>query len=174
MKYFVMVMDGYAEELGLLYAPSDWEYPIARDGEDVKNWQSLVLELRDGIYSHFSDCVSSANVVIKEFKALIESFVGKDFPLEFLPVKVRSKQYGDREMYIMHFTKLFDVIDEKHSTYFIGEAKVLLKIKVDANKVNGMNVFNCKEDINAVYVSDVVRKAIIESKMDMGIQFTEV
>ena len=172
MKYFEILIDGYNEEGGVLHAPEDWPTPIAVDGEEVKNWQSLVLELRDGKYCHFSDCVGCANIVSSEFKALIESFIEKDFPLEFLPVKVKSNQYGDRVGYIMHFTKEFDIIDEERSKYG-GPLHRVIVVRVDPKKVQGMHVFNCKGKINHLYVSDDVRKAIIDRNLDLGIEFRE-
>lgn len=48
---------------GVSYAPPEWPRPIAIDGEEFKNWQSLVVELKDGPYRNFNICVGNANIV---------------------------------------------------------------------------------------------------------------
>ena len=47
-----IIIQGYDDECGVIYAPQDWSYPIAEDGKDVNNWQSLKLELRVRFLSH--------------------------------------------------------------------------------------------------------------------------
>ncbi len=43
MKFYKIIIQGYDDTCGVMYAPSDWPYPIALDGEEVKNWKSLRL-----------------------------------------------------------------------------------------------------------------------------------
>ena len=52
MKCYKIRIQGYDDECGVIYAPQDWSYPIAEDGKDVNNWQSLKLELRVRFLSH--------------------------------------------------------------------------------------------------------------------------
>ena len=52
MKCYKIIIQGYDDECGVIYAPQDWSYPIAEDGKDVNNWQSLKLELRVRFLSH--------------------------------------------------------------------------------------------------------------------------
>lgn len=120
ITYYKIIVNGYSST-GVIYAPKEWPSPIAEDAQPVKNWQSLVLELKDGPYCHFHKVVGWANVVSKEFKDLLLSFVGENDYLEFFPVKIVSKQYGDKEYYIMHFTKIFDVIDKENTVYGPGD-----------------------------------------------------
>ena len=52
-KYYKFIVIGNDKIGGVLYAPSNWPYPIAKDGEEIKNWESLVVELQDGTYRPF-------------------------------------------------------------------------------------------------------------------------
>ena len=61
IKYYDIIVRGNARG-GVLYAPPSWPRPIAIDGEDVKNWQSLVVELKYGPYRNFNMCVGNANI----------------------------------------------------------------------------------------------------------------
>lgn len=36
-KFYKFIADGYNKIGGVLYAPSNWPYPIARDGIEVKD-----------------------------------------------------------------------------------------------------------------------------------------
>ena len=56
IKYYRIIIKGNDKIGGVLYAPDNWPYPIARDGEEVKNWESLTVELKDGSYDLFT-CV---------------------------------------------------------------------------------------------------------------------
>lgn len=169
ITYYKIIENGYSST-GVIYAPKEWPYPIAEDAQPVKNWQSLVLELKDGPYCHFHKVVGWANVVSKEFKDLLLSFVGENDYLEFFPVKIVSKQYGDKEYYIMHFTKIFDVIDKENTVYGPGDNNII-KPRLLFEKVKNLKIFNSQPMINDVIISNDVRKAIIKNKLDAGIEF---
>ena len=170
MKYYRLIINSYEKTAGVLHAPETWPYPIARDTEEVKNWQSLVIELRDGIYCPFNICCG-ANIVSQELKDMFCSFVDLDAGLEFLPVKVVSKEYGDRTCYIMHFTKIHDVIDYENCERF---GDTILKIALDYRKVKGLKVFNSRPVINDVIVSEDVRKAMKKTKLSFGSIFSQI
>ena len=170
MKYYRLIINCYEKAAGVLHAPETWPYPIACDAEEVKNWQSLVLELRDGIYCPFDICCG-ANLVCEELKDLLWSFAGLDAGLEFLPVKVVSKEYGDRTYYIMHFTKIHDVIDHENCECF---GDTILKIALDYRKVKDLKVFNSRPVINDVIVSEDVRKAMKKTKLSFGSIFSPI
>lgn len=159
---------------GVLYAPHDWPYPIASDGKKVKNWQRLVLELKDGPYRSFFSCVGEANVVSKAFMDVILSFVGSDNDyLEFLPVRIVSDKYGDAIYYILHFKKIFDVID-KDSTTYVPHTDAIMKMKLDQDKVKGLSIFNSLPVVNDIFVSDALRSAIIKNNLGSEIEFMPI
>ena len=159
---------------GVLYAPVDWPYPIATDGEEVENWENLVLRLVDGPYRSYFLCVGGANVISKAFMEVILSFVGNDNDyLEFLPVKIVSDKYGEDIYYILHFKKIFDVID-KENTIYVPNTDAILKLKLDRDKVKGFSIFNSQPFINDVIVSDALRKAIIEHGLASEIEFMPI
>ena len=172
IKFYEIIVRGNARG-GVLYAPKSWPRPIAIDGEEVKNWQSLVVELKDGPYRNFNMCVGNANIVSEHLKQVIQDVVGPHPYLEFLPIQATSEEYGDRTYYIMHFKKIFDVIDKENTVYVPGTDSII-KLRVDYNKVKGLKIFNSQPYINDVILSDDVRKAIMRNHLDDGIEFMPV
>lgn len=172
MKYYKLVVNGY-DEGGVLNAPSTWPYPIARDGIEVKNWQSLIVELKDGTYTPFMTCDSGANMINEELKNLLTSYIDDSTDIEFLPIKAVSKEYGDRVYYIVHFTKIYDVIDEKNTIYVPG-TNAILKLRLDSNKVKGLKIFNSQPGTNNIIVSEDVYRSIKKAKLDAGLIFREI
>lgn len=158
---------------GVLYSPPEWPYPIARDAIEVKNWQSLTVELKYGMYRHFHACTGGANMVSEELKDLLLSFVGKSEDIEFLPVKATSKEYGDRMYYIMHFKKIFDVIDKENTIYVPGTDSIV-KLRIDYEKVRNLKVFNSQPAINDVIVSKDICNAIKKNKYTLGLDFSPI
>lgn len=168
---------------GVLYALSSAGY-VALDAEKIEDWESLVFELKDGPYSHYNTCVGNARIVSAEFKNLILSVVGSNSYLDFFPVRIVSQEYGDKEYYIMHFTKIFDVIDIKHTIYFnikdkehvgfLSDKDTILKMKLNYEKVRYLQVFNSQPYVNDLIVSEVMKKAIINNKLNKGIEFSPI
>lgn len=172
VRYYKFIVK-WNDKGGVLYAPDSWPYPIARDGQEVKNWESLVVELRDGQYRPFHMCIGGANMVNQALKDLLQSYVTSANDIEFLPVKAISKEYGNQIYYIMHFKKIFDVIDPQNTLYVEG-TDTILKLRLDYNKVKSLNVFNSQPVINDIIVSDEVRKSIQKNKLDFGLEFMPI
>ena len=84
MYYFRIIPNGYDKIGGVLFAPKNWPHPIARDGYEVENWTSLIVELRDGEYRHFNQCVGGANIVTEEFKNLLLCSSGYVIPMSVM------------------------------------------------------------------------------------------
>lgn len=172
-KFYKLITKGNDKVGGVLYAPQNWPYPIASDGTNVKNWKELTVSLKDGEYRSFHLCVGGANMVSEEFKKIIEDYAGEDPDLEFLPVKAHSDRYGDRVYYIMHFKKIYDVIDPKNTVYVEGTNSII-KLRLDYQKVKDLYVFNSQPIINDVIISDKIYKAIKQNKLDLGLEFLPV
>lgn len=172
-KFYKFIADGYNKIGGVLYAPSNWPYPIARDGIEVKDWQSLVVELKYGQYRPFHLCIGGANMVSEELKELLESFVQDDPNIEFLPVKAISAEYGDRIYYILHFRKIYDVIDKKNTIYVEGTDSII-KLRVDYEKTKNLKIFNSQPAINDIIVSADIRRAIRKNKLNLGLIFMPI
>ena len=109
-------------------------------------------------YRPFHLCIGGANLVNQEMKELFETFIKNNDDIEFLPVKTVSEIYGDRIYYIMHFKKIFDVIDRKKTIYVEGTDSIL-KLRLDYDKVKSLNIFNSQPVINDIIVSEQVKKA---------------
>jgi hypothetical protein len=173
MKYYKFIVKGNDMVGGVLYSPADWPYPISRDAEPVDNWQSLVVELKDGVYRPFHACTGGANLVSQELRDLLMSFCGNDSCLEFLPIKAISEEFGNKIYYIMHFKKIFDVIDKQNTIYVEGTDSII-KLRLDSNKVNGLKIFNTQPAVNDIIVSEDVYKAIKREKLNLGLDFMQI
>lgn len=172
IKFYKIIIVGNAKG-GVLYAPPEWPIPIAFDGEEVQNWQSLVVRLQDGPYRNFNMCISHANLVSEQLKDTLEKTIGPHPDLEFLPIQANSEEYGNRTYYIMHFKKIFDVIDKENTIYVPGTNSII-KLRLDYDKVKDLKIFNSQPYINDVILSDDVRKVIKRNHLDDGIEFMPV
>ena len=172
LKFYKIIVNGYSTG-GVLYAPPSWPCPIAQDGIEVQNWESLVLELRDGYYRHFNMCVGQANIVSKQFMDTLLYNGNENLFLEFLPVRTHSEEYGDKTFYIMHFKKVFDVIDKEHTHYVPGTDSII-KLWVDYQKTKDLDVYNYHPFTNSVIVSEKIKKALCRNKLNEGILFQPV
>jgi hypothetical protein len=173
MKCYKIIIQGYDDECGVIYAPQDWGYPIAEDGKEVNNWQSLKLELRDGIYCHYHMCIGGANLVDDEMKRLFEQYITEDTQIEFLPVQVYSEIYGEKRYYILHFKKIHDVLDLEHTVYSYNRRSIIKPV-FNISKVRGMHLFNSRPAISDVNVSEMLYKAIKKNNLAKGIQFQPI
>lgn len=175
IKYYELLADGYSAT-GVIYPPKGWPTPVAIDATPVNNWQNLVLELVNGPYSHFNMIVGGGNVISKELKDLFLSFLNHNDYLDFFPVRVISKEYGDKECYIMHFNKIFDVIDNDN-TIFGPCGRTLsdiILLRVLYEKVRDLKIFNYRPHHNEIIVSDDIRKEIIRNRLNDGIEFQPI
>lgn len=173
MRYYRFIVNGNDKVGGVLYSPGNWPYPIARDAEEVKNWQSLVVELKYGAYRPFHACTGGANLISQELKDLFTQFCKDDSNLEFFPVKATSKEYGDKTYYIMHFKIIYDVID-KQKTIYVEGTDTVIKLRLDCNKVQGLKIFNSRPAVNDIIISEDVYKAIKKKGLDMGLEFMQI
>lgn len=172
-KFYKIIIDGNDNEGGVLYSPSHWPFPIACDAEEVKNWQSLVIELRDGVYRHFNKCTGGANLVSKEFKDILCLYIPSDYDVEFLPVKVISKEFGDKDYYILHFTKIFDVLD-KNTTIYAKGTDIIIKVCLNYSKVKDLHLFNTQPAINDVVISAKVCNHLKKAGLAGGVEFVPI
>jgi hypothetical protein len=175
-KYFKWISDGYYKSGGVLYAPKEVASQIAKDGEEVK-YNNLEFTLNDGIYMPYHSAVGGANLVDEELKKIIEKYVPKDYPIEFLPVKAKSEKYGEKQYYIMHFKKIFDVLDRDncvYNTFLPKEDSSIIIPCLNSNKLAGLHIFNTRKNINDIIISDELRKKIKKSKLDIGIEFYRI
>ncbi|MDD7304474.1 MAG: hypothetical protein PUG76_08155, partial [Prevotellaceae bacterium] len=119
--------------------------PEIYDAEQVKINDDFVYELQDGKYCPFDMGPHWVRLVDEELKELLETYAEKEYT-EFIPVMVRSKEYGDRQYYILHFKKIYDVIDKENTVF--GYADSIIKLRVDYAKVKNLHVFNSRPLIN--------------------------
>ena len=80
-----------------------------------------------------------------------------------------SKEYGDKQYYIVHFKKIYDVIDEENTVY--DSNGWIIKLRVDYAKVKNLHVFNSQPIINDLIVSTKLYKEIKKRKLNFGVTF---
>ena len=171
--FYEIIINGYYKKVGIIYSLKPCNYPLIQDGKEIKNYNDIQLGLKDGNYADFDRCINGGNLVSEELKDLFISYMGDNPNIEFLPVKVVSKEYGDRIYYIMHFKIIYDVIDKKHSVYVPGTDSIIKRCLL-WEKVKDLHVFNSMRYADDVIISDEVRRAMIRKKLKAGIIFTPV
>jgi len=172
-KFFKLIMDANDEIGGTLYAPKGTDTLLIKDVKEVIGWRNLVFTLNDGIYTPYHMANIGCNLISDELKSTIQEFIPENYPIEFLPIKALSEQYGEKQYHIMHFKIIFDVIDPINTVYVDG-TKSIIKLCLDYNKVKNLDIFNSQPSINDIIVSDRLRKAIKKRKLDFGIEFSKL
>lgn len=174
MKYYSIVLDGNDKIGGVLYAPKGVRHGIVKDSIEIdKNIIGMKFTLQDGAYTHYMGANIGANFVSSELKQLIESYIPNNYPLEFIPVQILSEIFGNKEYFIMHFTRIFDVIDTENTVYIPGMNSII-KVCLSQEKVINLHIFNSQPSINDVIISEKLRKDMKKLKMDVGIEFTQL
>ena len=100
-------------------------------------------------------------------KDLLEKFAEKEF-VEFIPVMIKSKEYGDKQYFTVHLKKTYDVIDFVNS--YCDPPGCVIRMCVDYNKVKNLHVFNSAQSLNII-VSTKVYKEIKKRKLNFGLSF---
>lgn len=167
--YFLLLKDD--KRNGVLFAPEKVDTRFGEAAYPATNYEDLIFELRKGRYNAFMSSNVTAHFANEELKQLIEENIPKDYPLEFLPVKTKSIEHGDKLYYIIHFTKIFDVIDKKNSVRLSTGSIVKPCIKYE--KAKDLDFFNSTAYSDGFIVSDKFRKLMKEKALDTGIEFWE-
>ncbi len=163
--------NSYEKEGGIVTSPNCDACPHVYDGEDADLGNEFIYELKDGKYCPYLMGPWGVNLVDEDLRALLEEYAEKEY-VEFLPVMIHSEQYGDRQYYVVHFTKIYDVIDKENTVY--GPAGNIIKLRVDYNKVKDLHVFNSQPIISDINISAKVYKEIKKRKLGLGTSFGRI
>ena len=166
--YYKFIMNSYEKGAGSFSSPNRTNSPAISDEADVVSNNNLSYELTNGKYCPYGRGPHGVRLVNEELKELLERYAEKEF-IEFIPVIVKSAEYGDRQYYIVHFKKIYDVIDEENTVY--GPTGSVIKLRVDYAKVKNLHVFNSGPYINDLIVSTKVYKEIKKRKLNFGVSF---
>lgn len=159
------------KRIGVLYAPLGTDTRFGVEVLPVSGFEDMVFILKGGIYAPFMNSNTTAYFVNKELKVLIQDVIPIGYPIEFYPISVKSKEYGDKIYYLVHFKIIFDVIDEKNSIWLAGS---IVKPFIDYKKAEKLDFFNASNAINEVIVSDRIKRLMKKQRLDAGIEFKEV
>lgn len=169
-KFYELLLN--SSKRGVLYAPPGTDTLWCRECYPVIGYEDMVFTLKDGEYAPYMISNVCCYLADEDLKQLIEEVIPEGYPLELLPVRVTSKEYGDKTYYLIHFTELLDVVDRKHSKYIPGTKDIVIPY-VDPLKAKELDFFNCDVHPNHFFVSDKMRKLMKKRKLDREIIFRE-
>lgn len=170
-KYYELMLNN-GKKTGVLYAPPGTDTLWCRECYPVIGYEDMVFTLKDGEYAPYMISNVCCYLADEDLKQLIEEVIPEGYPLELLPVRVTSEEYGDKTYYLIHFTELLDVIDRKHSKCIPG-TKAIAVPRVDHEKAKKLDFFNCDVRHQYFFVSDRMRKMMKKRKLDKSIRFIE-
>lgn len=135
--YFLLLKDN--KKIGVLYAPKGTDTGFGGEITPVKGLELMTFELRSGGSGPMMTSNVYADFVNKDLKDFLEVYIPIDKSLELLPTKIRSDEYGNSEYYLIHFTKIYDVIDIEHSKV-IKETGSITVPCLDYKKVENLDL----------------------------------
>ena len=166
-NYYSLMINAYEDAAGSIDSPNCDFYPKRLDRDDINISDEFIYELNDGMFCHFHMAPHGINLVDSILKDLLEKFAEKEF-VEFIPVMIKSKEYGDKQYFTVHFKKTYDVIDFVNS--YCDPPGCVIRMCVDYNKVKNLHVFNSAQSPNII-VSTKVYKEIKKRKLNFGLSF---
>lgn len=190
IKYYELMMDGDSKE-GLLFPPEAHNLPRLFDENALPDLNNNVFTLKLGCYGDYMRSVIGGRFVSEELMNLFEKYLKPEHKVVFVPVRVTSEEYGDRIYYLMHFEKIFDVIDPENTVYqdipeedlkdliriedpFNKNIDLVLIPALDYNGIKDLDVFNWDKYSVPFIVSEKVMKEMKKKKLDGGIEFWSV
>ena len=169
------MINAYEDAVGSIDSPNCDFYPERSDRDDINISDEFIYELNDGMFCHFHMAPHGINLVDSILKDLLEKFAEKEF-VEFIPVMIKSKEYGDKQYFTVHFKKTYDVIDFVNS--YCDPPGCVIRMCVDYEKVKNLHVFNSGSYANGMFfprndiiVSTKVYKEIKKRKLNFGLSF---
>jgi hypothetical protein len=135
-------------------------------------WHGLVLDLKRGAFTDYMGSNITCRLCSATMRNVIESFTHEDPNIQWLDVDVSDGTSGVRRCSILHFCSVADVLDKNMST-FVPQTGQLIRPCLDAEKVNGLNVFCLLDGDLDLVVSEDVRDALIAARCT-GIEFARV
>lgn len=174
-NYYEFISNPYEKESGNIECKDAVSYPNINDGEEVNLNPDFFYELEDGEFCHYHIGPWGVNLVDDILKDLITEYAEGQF-IEFVPVPVKSKEYGDRQYYIVHFKKIYDVVDWENSD--CNPPGNVIRMCVDYEKVKNLHAFNSGSYANGMFfprndiiVSTKIYKEIKKRKLNFGLSF---
>ncbi len=176
-RYF-KVVETSSKFSGMLFGPQNaghWPVKDTEPFDGTIDGKMLEVELRYGLHPNYVVSSDLVRIVSPEMKQLLEKYMTDETAVSFYPIKVISKELGDRIHYIMQFNKITEALNPECSIYAsAGNVRLLTIPGLDKAKVEGLNFFNINYPTTELYISDEMRRAIIRHKLNKGITFMEL
>ncbi|MCD8386856.1 MAG: hypothetical protein LUD17_08190 [Bacteroidales bacterium] len=133
----------------------DW---LGGDGPEPPKTEGAQITMKGGPYEDLH-MGWGAYFVSERLKEALETRVSEKDAVEFYPIPITSKEYGDRLYYLIHFKKKHNVINWEISKVIPGNP-VIPVVGLDKRKVEGLNLFNTDTDRYSLYISDSLYKEL--------------
>lgn len=169
--YYKLILNSYEKKAGVISSPDRLACPQIIDGREIPASMDFSYELQNGEYCHFDLGPHKVHLVDENLKNLLEAYSDQEF-IEYLPVLIQSREFGNRQYFIVHFKKIYDVTDEENSTY--DPPGWITKLCVDYNKVKDLHVFNSGPNGGNLIISSDVYKEMKKRRLTFGISFCTI
>lgn len=166
-KYYIITVNAYEKRCGFLEKYNT--DPIRRTWNEgkINDWDPFTAKLVEGGHGDMYLWYGGDKVISKELKELFESFISDTDTVSFLPCNIKSEEYGDREYYVLHMNKSYDVADRKLSYLNRITGDVIMPV-LNLDLVKGLDVFELS-DSGYIIVSPRVYRAMKKAKLKLGI-----
>ncbi|MBQ6750130.1 MAG: hypothetical protein IJR02_05085 [Bacteroidaceae bacterium] len=170
-RFYYLLMKN-EREYGLARAASIVDFTFGKEAVPVTIPEGLFFSIEsDKKFAPFEYTDTRASLVNEELKQLIKDYIPSDFPLKFIPMKIRSDAGEERQYYLLHFTKIFDVIDVEHSKC-IAPGDITVPT-ICYEKAKDLDFFNSIARYDGFIVSDRLMKEMKKRHLNGGLQFWE-
>lgn len=145
-------------------------FMVSKNGVRVKKWKTLGFELRNGIYTDYLPNNVGARLCSQKLENIIEMTRTSKDDIQWLDAVVKS---GDtlKDYYILHFPKLYEVLDLKYS---IIDEGIIIKPILRSDAFRERHICSLPDKYGVEwYISKYLKAQIVKSKCTC-ISFTKM
>ena len=164
-------MSGPAEsKYGVAYAPEGPPLFVLPETGPAKGWKTMVLTLKDGVFSDFLTNNLGCPLCSEKLKNIIDKTSSAHDEIQWLPTIVADEKGKEEKKYfILHFPTEYDILDRKKS--IIVEDDFVVKPVISKKLAANHAVFTfLGEGQGRFFISERVKEAI-EKEGCLGIVF---
>lgn len=137
-------------------------FPLPEAGL-VDVWDTMLLTLKDGPFSDYIANDRCFNLCSRKLRDVIDKSKSGYDELQWLPAKVRSEEGEQREYFIMHLPRQYDVLDRERTVY--GPQNTIIKPVISRRLAEKHDVFTFIGGSSVrLFISERVKKNIQTAK----------